>query len=258
MLSGIYRTSYFVLDSVRSDARGDYYRLVDGIGGTQVMYMELRFVSDSLYFNAYTSRLGEFDMATRHMTFAAKKENLHLSQDAASAVGFPVNTPAWNFSAGFNKNDLYVAPGADSAKSASFLSEHSSNDVFTLAGLSGDPYIITDIPRLGYLKVDIQKNATIQNDNILLYLSDKPLTDSQGFFQMQNFNSITQFPDFDATVSEFLFTYLHPGDYYVTVVADHDGDGSPGMGDYTHAQMQVTVAPGQQAQVTVTNINVLN
>ncbi|MCP4437867.1 MAG: hypothetical protein GY810_02905 [Aureispira sp.] len=53
LLNGIYRTSYFVLDQVTQNTDwGNSYRLGDAVGGQNTMYMELRFINDSLYFNS--------------------------------------------------------------------------------------------------------------------------------------------------------------------------------------------------------------
>ena len=67
VLNGIYRTSYFVLDSVSHSSNGDFYRLIDANNGRAIMWMELRFKTDSLYFNAYTSKLGEFLPSPAHV-----------------------------------------------------------------------------------------------------------------------------------------------------------------------------------------------
>ena len=58
VLNDIYRTSYFVLDSVKYSGGDSYYRLVDAYGGDQIMYMELTFSGDDLSFNSYTSQFG--------------------------------------------------------------------------------------------------------------------------------------------------------------------------------------------------------
>lgn len=259
LLSGIYRTSYFVMDSVRSDGNGDYYRFVDAYGGDAVMYKEYRFTGDSLYLNVYTSRLGENAMPTRHMTYRAKKENPHLAQDAAAATGFPQNNVEFDFSSGFNESNLYVVPGNDSAVTASFLSQGApTDDVFTLAALSGDPVVITDYPRLAYLQVNIEQNPQISGDQLFIYISDEPLTGAFGFFNWNSFDSVTLFPDITAGGTEFMFTYLHPGDMYVTVIADHNGDYAPGPGDITHPSQQITVSPLQQQSISIQNINVQN
>lgn len=257
LLNGIYRTSYFVMDSVSNASDGDFYRLVDAEGGTNTMWMELKFVNDSLYFNAYTSRLG-LNLPSRHMTFKAKKEHAELAQAAATAVGFPQNEPAWDFSQGFDQNLVYAEPGA---KSATFLAFDDTNtkDVFTLAAESGDPYVIDQQPHLGYLQIDIERNSTINGKSLFLNLSKDPLTDNDGFFQsVDAFNTVLLFPNIASNQNQFLVTYLHPGTYYVNITADVDGDGTISNGDFTHPLQSITIDPEGQHQITIDNITIEN
>ena len=256
LLNGIYRTSYFVLDSVSYDNNESFYRLIDAVGGTNIMWMELRFKSDSLYFNAYTSRLGLMYPPTRHMSFRAVRNESALAQAAASAVGFPENTPAWDFSAGFNH--LYAEPG-EQPQSATYLWE-GDEDVWELAEQSGDPFIISDIPHLATLTVNIDQHAGIENAELQLYLSKEPLTDAIGQMSANenNWNTIQLFPTLTAGTESFLVTYLHPGTYYLTVVADVNANQYPGEGDITHPQQTITVEPGGQQEVTISNITIQN
>lgn len=259
VLSGIYRTSYFVLDSIHSENGADYYRLVDAIGGANTMYMELSFKGDSLHWKAYTSRMGQNPTPTKHFDFKGKKEHLQLANTAATAVNFPQNIPAWDFSQGFNTDYLYVIPNQNQAKSATFLAQAKDNShVFDLAIESGDPFKIQDHPYLATLQVNIDKNTEIQEDKLFVYLSFEPLTDSNGYMVNEGFNSVLQFPDISASKDQFLFTYLHPGEYYITVIADHNQDGIPGEGDITHVSQSITIAPNSENQVTITNINIQN
>ncbi len=256
LLNGIYRTSYFVLDSVEYENNSSFYRLVDAEGGTNTMWMELRFVEDSLYFNAYTSGLGQ-RLPTRHMTFRAKKEHLQLADAAANDVGFPTRDMAWDFSDGFNQAHIQAADGA---KSATFLAQDINKDVFQLAQESGDPWTIEEIPYLGYLHLDIKTHAEIDDANLLVYLSIDPLTDEFGYFtNLEAFNTILLFSDLIPEHDQFLISYLHPGSYYVNVTADLDGDGLPSTGDYTHAPIEITIEPGSfNNQLKIDDITVQN
>lgn len=260
VLSGIYRISYFVLDKIENNDNGKYFRFVDAKGGANTMFMELRFKQDSLYFNAYTSRLGIQAPASRHMTFKGKKTDVALAQAAAQELGFPQNVPAWDFSEGFVEENLYVNPGDTEAKSASFLAQSDTNDVFNLSFESGDPWRIDQQPHLGILNVNIERNEAIQDKSLIVYLSKEPLVDDFGYFvsDLNAFNSILQFSDLTSGESAYLYTYQHPGTYNVCVVADMDGDGVISEGDYTHANQTVTITSEGQHQIDITNINVEN
>ncbi len=260
VLSGIYRISYFVMDEIEENENGKYFRFVDAKGGANTMFMELRFKQDSLYFNAYTSRLGLQAPASRHMTFKGKRNDIELAQTAAQEVGFPQNVPAWDFSEGFMEDYLYVNPGDTEAKSASFLAQSETNDVYNLSFESGDPWRFDQQPHLGVLNVDIERNEMIQDKNLIVMLSKEPLVDEYGYFvsNLDAFNSILQISDLSSGESEYLYTYQHPGNYNVCVVADMNGDGFITQGDYTHPNQTVTITPEGQHEISITNITVEN
>lgn len=259
VLSGIYRTSYFVLDSMDHRDGGTWYRFVDAKGGADVMYMELLFVNDSLYWNAYTSRLGQNAMPTRHMTFKAQRADMQLAQAAAAQTGFPQKMPFWEFPEGLREDWMYRLPGQDEPRSASYLAQGESNDVFTLAQASGDPITILDHTFLGYLDATFVRHNQIEGDKLMVFLSTEPLTDAQGYLlDEEAFNSVVLFPEIVAPEDQFLFTYLHPGDYYLTVIADHNGDGYPGAGDLTHPSVPVSIASGETTTITISNIDTQN
>ena len=263
LLNGIYRTSYFVMDKVENRANGRYYRLVDAIGGDGIMYMELRFPNntDSIYFNSYTSGLGN-RLPNRHMTFKGKKRHLELAQNAAFTTGYPQNTvdTGLDFVEGFNQDYLYVKEGLTEANSATFLAVQETNNIFDLAPQSGDPYIITDHPRLGYLQIDINRGTMAADQTLLLFLSRDPFTDENGYFTLnfEAYDTALHYPILTEGEDQFLMTYLHPGTYYVTVVADVNGDFSISEGDITHAQQMITIDPLGQHQITINNIAIQN
>lgn len=262
LLSGIYRTSYFVMDKVEDrNTEGKYYRLVDAVGGNGIMYMELRFKNDSLYFNSYTSNLGN-RVPSRHMTFKGKKMHIELAQAAQTATGFPENSidEGLDFANGFNTENLYTEQAGQQPKSATFLAAQSNNDVYELAPQSGDPYIISDHPRLGTLTLNITRNSEINDTNLFLYLSRDPLTDAEGYFttNADAYNTILHFPTLENNENTFLNTYLHPGEYYLTVVADKNGDGGPSEGDLSSISKKIVVAPLENKVENVTNVDVQN
>lgn len=264
VLNRLYRTSYFVLDKVENrNTEGKYYRFVDAIGGKNLMYFELRFKRDSLYFNAYTSNLGLRGLPKRHMTFKAKKNIADLAQTAARATNFPQNTVAWDFTTRLNSPNLYIVPGNSSPTTGTFLAQQQGvRDVYSLAALSGDPVTITDHPRLGTLIVNFTRNAAIANTDLFLYLSKEPLTDANGIMVSSStaFDSVLHFPTIDKqdTETSFIYTYLHPGTYYLTVISDKNANLSPGQGDIMSPSRMITIAPQENKTETVTNINVQN
>lgn len=262
LLNGIYRTSYFVLDKVEDrNEQGKYYRLVDAIGGTNIMYMELRFKNDSIYFNSYTSNLGN-RLPSRHMTFKGKKMHLELAEVAKNATGFPQNVvdEGLDFENGFNRANLYVEQAGQNPKSATFLAQQTNSSIYELASLSGDPYVITDHPRLGTLTVNLTRNTAISNTNLLVYLSKDPLTDATGILtsDLGAYDTLLHFPVLENQETSFVFTYLHPGTYYVTVIADMNNDGAPSEGDILSPSKEVIVAPLENKVETITNIDVQN
>ena len=262
LLNGIYRTSYFVMDSISNiSTQEKYFRFVDAKGGKGTMFFELRFKNDSLYFNAYTSNLGLRPLPTRHMTFKAKKRDLELAQTAATANGFPQNTITKSFADGFTTENLYTTPGKDTPISATFLSQGDNNsDVYQLAVESGDPYTIADHPYVGSLTLNITRNNQITNDVLLAYLSKSPLTDTNGFFTTDQdaYNTILHFPTLSAGEQQFFYSYLHPGEYYITVVADKNNDSGPSQGDITCISKKITIQPEEHKTETITNINIQN
>ncbi len=198
----------------------------------------------------------------RHMTFKGKKMHAELAQEAATASAYPQNVvdTGLDFANGFNPNNLYVKEGLSEANSATFLAVQEANNVFELAPLSGDPYIITDHPRLGYLLVDIDRGTIPADQPLLLFLSRDPFTDQNGYFNtdLTAYDTALHFPILSIEENQFLMTYMHPGTYYVTVVADMDGDFSISEGDITHAQRMITINPLGEHQITIDNINVQN
>ncbi len=263
LLNGIYRSSYFVLDSVSHTAAEDYYRLVDAEGGKDLMSMGLRFVGDSLYFNAYTSGLGQ-RIPRPHMSFRAINANASLAQTAAMRFNYPQNIPAKDFSNGFNQEHLYLPENAlANRKTASFLAQDTTfqKSVFELAEESLDPYPILEQPYLGYLQLNFERSTAINNSNLWVLLSDEPLTDSNGILvsDMDVYNSILASPVIVAEQNQYLMTYLHPGEYHLTVIADINGDDDiSNGGDLVSPSRQITIDPEGEHEVTIDNINVQN
>lgn len=252
VLNGIYRTSYFVLDKADSTENGNYYRLVDAAGGENTMYMELRFKNDSLYWNSYTSKLGANPAAKRHMTFKGRKYADDLAKETATKFNFPQKEIAYGFPKGFDDSYLYMK------KSASFLWQSESNDnVYKMAKAALDPVTIKDYPYLSTLKVKFKRPSKANNKQIALYVSTKPFVDENGKIvkDRDNFNTTILYPFLTNNEDEFLFTYVHPGKYYVTVVADMNHDFIISKGDLINKSVLVEVSPKEDTEIMIDDMN---
>lgn len=261
MLNGIYRTSYFVLDQVKYGNDWAYYRFVDAYGGKDIMYMDLTFSGDSLVFNAYTSRFGLTE-PRKHMAFKGKRMHGELATHAAQALGFPKNVADYDFSKGLPRPswaDEYPHT------SASYISEASDKDLIELGKAARDPRRIDQMPYLSQLTVSIKRNKLTEGKKLHLYLSRDALVDAGGRFITQGgyiredlLDTLLSFPEIGSKETDFTFTYLHPGTYFLTVIADMDADGFPSPGDVTHTRRKITVAPNSKQSVRINDLNVQN
>lgn len=261
LLNGIYRTSYFVLDKVQYGKDWAYYRFVDAYGGQDIMWMDLTFYGNSIEFNSYTSRFGLTEPSL-HMAFKGKRKHPELAEAAARAVGFPKNVIDFDLSKGL-PTPTWV--GEYPQTSASYIYEGKGRELLEMGRLARDPYRIDQMPYLSKLTVSVSRNASTKGRKLLMYLSNRALTDSSGRFITQGgyvradlLDGLLLFPELAGTQDEFTFTYLHPGKYYLTVVADMDADGFPSPGDITHPETTVEVKPKAHIRIAVQNMDVRN
>ena len=268
ILNGIYRTSYFVLDKAQrySNAKGKqeaYFRLVDAHGGKDIMYMELVFSENWMVFNAYTSRMGLNFPAKPHMRFQGELMHPELAKAAAKKFGFPKNEIDIDLSNGLPRPNW----GSEEIPqtSASYLWEQPGRSVEELGKIARDPYPINKMPHLAKLTIRARRNNTINGKPLLIYLSKDALTDQQGKFITESGflredvgNSLLMFPEITGKHDEFTFTYLHPGEYYLTVIADMNSDSLPTPGDVTHRSIKIVVEPKSNETIQVTGIEVQN
>jgi len=75
---------------------------------------------------------------------------------------------------------------------------------------------------------------------------------------MDLLDGLLSFPELSGKEDQFTYTYLHPGKYFLTVVADMDADGYPSPGDITHPLSHLNVRPQSHHKVTIENLNVKN
>lgn len=248
VLNGIYRSSYFILDKVRKDENGDYYRLVDAVGGKETMYMELRFKKDSLYWNVYNSQLGNKPVPKRHMTFKGKKYKDDLAMENAKQFNFPEKEVAYNFPSGFDNDYLYAK------KSATFLWQADSNEGIAKMGkLAGDPIVIDDYPEISSLKINFNRDQKDVNKTLMLYVSTTPLTNDKGYLyrDLEVHNNSVLFSYLTNGEDQFTYTYVLPGNYYITAIVDNDNNYVISKGDRYALSIPVTVASNANVTVNV-------
>ena len=259
LLNGIYRMSYFVLDKVETGPNRSYYRLVDAYGGKDIMWMELEFTGDQLRFNSYTSRFGSMGRPKKHMQFAGTKKHLELADAAAKTMNYPQDQVEHDFSQGMPMPSW--GPEYPVVTSASYVYEEGQRDLPSLGQLAGDPIGVEQMPHLASLKVNIGQSGHTANRKLIIYLSREALTDEEGKAIMENgypkqslFDGILAFPELASNTRQFTFHYLHPGDYYITVVADSNGDHYLSEGDATSPSRKITIGPKVNKLVMVNDV----
>ena len=223
-LGNQYRATYFVLDKAEANGQEIYYRLVDAIGGEDRAYIEFRFVEDSIYMDAYKDDSGALDQPVHHMGFAGNNRNPNYSESAIQLFDYPQKTSEVNLNGAFTP---LIDPD-----SALFLEE------------SLDPFPKTAHGHLSDLSIDIVRNLESENTPLLLYFSKEELVSesgSVGVFSLDN--SVIRVIDIAAEEDNYVSTYLHPDDYYLTVFSDRDNNGYPSSGDISSRSQLYSVAP---------------
>ena len=105
----------------------------------------------------------------------------------------------------------------------------------------------------------MERTTPIKGKYLWVNLSKDPLTDENGYITtLESFNTILLFPQLVGDQDQFLITYLHPGNYYVNIIADVNEDGAVTTGDYTHPLKSIVINPEGQHQITIDNITVEN
>ena len=229
-LGNQYRATYFVLDSVQETAGSKYYRLVDAVGREKRAFMEFRFENDTLHFDAYKDNSGSLDEPIRHMGFIGTNYNPDYATAATTLFDFPQKVSEVDLNGKFT--DL-IDPD-----SALFLEE------------SGDPFPKSAHGHISELTVNINRNTETESDDLLLYISTKPLVDVDGQVNFENVDRhVVRTIDINANENAFRATYLHPDDYFVTVFSDKDDNFYPSTGDV--ASVSTAVDVGAESDLSV-------
>lgn len=256
ILSGIYRTSYFVL----TDVKNGEYLFEDAYGGQQIMWVKISFNNDKMKMLTYTSKLG-MQKASRHMEFEGKRVHTDLAQQAAQAFNYPSKKVVKSFPDGMPLAQW----GSEypTVTSASYImSMDQTTDYITLGQQANDPIQITDINNIASLQLQFKRNDLSKGKNISVYLSRAPLTSADGSMKMEhNFiaqstmDEIILFPEIDKNDNDFTLTYLHTGKCYITFTVDNNKDLVPSKGDYYSASIELDLSAGKTITLEVDQIN---
>lgn len=238
-LGNQYRATYFVLDKAEESETSNYYRLVDAVGGEKRSYMEFRFENDTLFFDAYKDNSGSLDEAIHHMGFKGTNYNPSFAQSATDLFNYPQEVSEVDLN---NKFVNLIDPG-----SALFLEE------------SEDPFPKSEHGHLSDLTININKAASISNDNLLLYMSTEPIVDTNGQVNFENLDrKVIRTIMVQSDETFYKTTYLHPDKYYVTAFSDKDGNFFPSQGDVSNVSKEFDVTPENELSMIIdVNLEIL-
>lgn len=219
-----YRATYYILDQAEETEDKKYYRLIDAVGGKDRSYMELTFENGEFKFEAFKDNSGQLDEPILHMSFVGTNYDPELAKEAASSNNFPKNNIESDME---NKFVNLVDEG-----SALFLEE------------SEDPFPRSTHPYVSDLEIKIDKSEELVKQPLMLYLSSAPIVDGKGQVDFDNLNTkLIRTINVYGDESEYIATYVHPGDYYVTVFSDYDDNQYPSQGDISSKSLFVKVSP---------------
>jgi len=223
-LGNQYRATYFVLDIAEETTTSKYYRLVDAVGRDKRAYMEFRFENNQMYFDAYKDNSGFLDEPVAHMGFVGSNYNPEYAQAATELFKFPQAISEVGLE---NKFVNLIDPD-----SALFLEENE------------DPFPKSDHGHLSDLTININKDASIADMEMLLYISTEPIINEAGQVDFTNLDKkVVRTVDVQANEQFYTTTYLHPDTYYITAFTDIDENLYPSNGDVCNASKIIEVLP---------------
>lgn len=256
ILSGIYRTSYFVLTEVKN---GEYL-FEDAYGGKQIMWVKITFKNDKMKMLTYTSKFGS-QKPSRHMEFNGSRVNVDLANRAARKFSFPSQKIVESFPSGMPL-PIWGSEYPIVTSASYIMQMDDTKDYITLGQMAQDPIQITAIDNIASLELKFKRTDLSKNKNISVYLSREPLTNSEGEMKMEYgfidekvMNQVILFPEIDSKENDFTLTYLHTGKCYITFVVDNNKDLIPSKGDFYSQSVLLDLKANQQEILIVDKIN---
>jgi len=229
--AGYIRNSYMIIDSVYESSTSSFYRFSDPISGGNRVYTDVLFKQDSLIMHTFTNNFNTLSSPVTHMRWTAVIKDKTSTQEAIDYFNFPKKRLVRDFTSTFaGLSDAVFYSHAD------------------------DPYPQNEQPYLGVAKINvtISNPATVNsNTKILISITSKPLFNNL-IFQASNLDFRSRYVFVDAAnPQDFEFNYMHPGNYFLNVVYDSNGDFLFSSGDYMNGSLDIPFTISKKETETV-------
>lgn len=236
--NGSKRVSYFLCDSLSENAVKSYYRFSEILQGKSRAYTEVIFKSDSIYIKSFTNRYNTQPIATPHMTWSAKRQDVTSVVPAVSLFNFPQKTLTKDFSTTFTGQSEAVY--------------YSSNSV-----PEGDPFPETAHPYLGKVTINYTYSGLYSPDaskKVFILITTQPLISGTSL-NVANFSKRSRYVTLPSNTASYTFNYMHPGTYYVYALYDKDANRTFSSGDWVSTTNTSFTLPSQGIITASTQIN---
>ncbi len=216
--NGMKRVSYFLCDSVSETSAQSFYRFSEIVIGKNRAYTDVLFSHDSLYISSYTNKYNTQLTSTLHMSWSARLQDRTSCAPSISTFSFPKKTLTIDFSTAFQGETESVY--------------YSTNSV-----PANDPYPETVQPALGQTTINYSYAGIYTPDpskKVLLVITTQPLFSG---FTLNSAALLTRsrYVILAANDDAYTFNYMHPGNYYVYAIYDHDDNRIVNSGDWISA-----------------------
>ena len=225
---GANRIAYEILDSVYEDRFHSLYRFSDFKAGRKRVYTLMDFVGDSLIMQVFTNKYNTLEKPVRHMMWRAKLIDATTPKEAIRAFYYPQMLAMKDFTENFKPmpESVYFA-------------------------LSEDPYNEVAQPYLGKAMITISFARGYDSkpgNQLILLLTTKPLFDGI-VYKKDNLKYSSRSCHITADYSNYTFTNLHPGSYYLYAFYDYNGNGIIDKGDYMNSNVNQVITVGEKQTI---------
>ncbi len=235
LFSGMTRVSYFLADSVVETSSRSFYRFSEILNGRKRASTELTFKGDSLIMRTFTNHNNTLTTPTLHMTWRAKLQDITTTTEAIAHFDFPKKTLSKDLTDAFNGQ---------------------TEAVFFNTSV-GDPYTEAQQPYLGQAFIHYSYTPGFTPDpqiKTILIITTQPLINGTSY-NSNNLKFISRYVVLEATDPAFVFTYMHPGHYFLYALYDADGNQTFSSGDWASTLNAAFEVPDHGMAAGDANIN---